>query len=72
MTRKQLNDSTYYIGAKSQTFYKGDEFYEVMRWLMEHIETIDVGKQGCQITKKYSISVKILNEDRKNYKPKRR
>lgn len=72
MTSKQRDESGYYFSAKSRTFYKGDEFYEVMCWIMENVETKSVGTDGCQVARKYSISVKILSEDRKNYSKKLR
>ena len=71
MTEKQRSDTAYYKSAKVRTFYKGDEFYEVIAWIMEQIETVDVGATGCHVARKYAVSVKILNEERKCYKPKR-
>jgi hypothetical protein len=72
MTRKQITDNQYYNSAKSQTFYKGDEFYKMMEWLMENVETVSVGATGCQLIHKYCITLKKLNDHRKNYKPKKR
>jgi hypothetical protein len=71
MTRKQIADNRYYNSAKSQTFYKGDEFYKMMEWLMENVETVSVGEKGCQVVNKCVLSVKILNERSGNYKPKK-
>jgi hypothetical protein len=71
MTRKQIADNQYYNSAKSQTFYKGDEFYKMMSWLMENVETVSVGEKGCQVVNKCVLSVKILNERSGNYKPKK-
>jgi hypothetical protein len=71
MTPKQISDNAYYKSAKSQTFYKGDEFYQMMSWLMENVETVSVGKKGCQVVNKCVLSIKLLNDRSGNYKPKK-
>lgn len=72
MTSKQDIYNNYYQGAVTQTFYKGDEFYDIITWIMQNIDTKDVGKTGCQLTRKYSISIKRLSEDSANYNGKKR
>jgi hypothetical protein len=71
MTPKQIVDNRYYSRAKSQTFYKGDEFYQMMVWLMENVETVSVGEKSCQVVNKCVLSIKLLNDRSGNYKPKK-
>lgn len=70
MTEKQRSDSAYFKGSKSQTFYKGDEFYDIVLWIMENIETVNKGSTGCKIARKYAVAIKILNERTKDYSKK--
>lgn len=72
MTAKERSDNEYYLSAKTRTFYKGEQFYEIINWIISEIDTVPETDQGCSITKKYCISVKTLNEDRRNYKAKGR
>lgn len=70
MTRQQLMNARYCEGTVSKTFYKGDEFYEVVAWIMEQIETHSVGETGCHVARKYSIAVKRISEDTSDYSKK--
>lgn len=70
MTRKQISDARYCQSAKSCTFYTGDQFYEVISWIMENIETKSTGKEGCNLSRKYGITIKILSEEGKDYSKK--
>lgn len=70
MTTKQITNAQYYKGAKTRTFYAGDEFYDLMSWVMDEVETVSKGQSGCHIKRKMSVTVKLLNEDCNNYKPK--
>ena len=70
MTRKQISDARYCQSAKSRTFYTGDEFYEVISWIMDNVETKTTGKEGCKVSRKYSIAIKIISEEHKNYSKK--
>jgi hypothetical protein len=71
MTPKQIVDNRYYSRAKSQTFYRGDDFYKVMVWLMENVETVSVGEKSCHVVNKCVLSIKLLNDRSGNYKPKK-
>lgn len=70
MTANTIKDCDYYLRGKSKTFYKGDEFYEVMKWIMEQVQTAPEGKNGCVVKMKYCINVKVMSEN-KIYKQKR-
>jgi hypothetical protein len=70
MTEKQRSASSYCKSAKSQTFYRGDEFYDVVLWIMENIETDNKGSTGCKLSKKYAIAVKVLNDRTRDYSKK--
>lgn len=70
MTANTIKECDYYLSGQSKTFYKGDEFYEVMRWIMENVKTTPEGKNGCVVSHKYCINVKIMSEN-KIYKQNR-
>ncbi len=71
MTREQLRLSKAYGGSKTRTFYAGEEFYNVMEWIMSEVETRSEGQTGCLTTKQYSIAIKVVNKNPNGYKQKK-
>ena len=60
----------FYIKSKAKTFYKGDDYGDIIEWFMSQIETHDYQPEGtdcgllsppdpvCELAKKYVITVK--------------
>lgn len=36
----------YYIKSKAKTFYKGEDYGEMIEWFMKQIETVDFQPEG--------------------------
>ncbi len=62
----------FYIKSKAKTFYKGDDYAELIDWFTNQIETHDYQPEGtnwsggepgphdpvCELAKKYVITIK--------------